>query len=90
MGFPVSSLLTRASPAQVRGPQYLSDKRKVEAEGVEMELLSVDLVDVAPTFHISRHLPAVQQSSAPFMFVMQVRLVSGPADEAMSEVCRAF
>lgn len=44
----------------------------MEAEGTEAELLSVDLLDVAPTFHIARHLPAVLHSRAPFMFVMQV------------------
>ena len=57
---------------QVRGPNYLKDKKKVEAEGVEMELLAVELVDVAPTFHIAPHLPAVIHSAAPFMFIMQV------------------
>jgi Protein ENHANCED DISEASE RESISTANCE 2, C-terminal len=58
--------------AQVRGHNYLSDKKKVEAQGLEAELLAVDLVDVAPTFHIARHLPSVLHSRAPFMFVMQV------------------
>lgn len=38
---------------------------------MQMELLAVDLVDVAPTFHIAQHLPAVLHSTAPFMFVMQ-------------------
>lgn len=38
---------------------------------MQMELLAVDLMDVAPTFHIAQHLPAVLYSTAPFMFVMQ-------------------
>jgi hypothetical protein len=59
---------------QVWGPNYLSDKRKVEAEVLEAELLSVDLVDVAPTFHIARHLPSALHCTAPFMFIMQVLL----------------
>lgn len=63
---------------KVRGPNYLSDKKKVEAEGTEAELLSVDLLDVAPTFHIARHLPAVLHSRAPFMFVMQVMVPGTP------------
>jgi Protein ENHANCED DISEASE RESISTANCE 2, C-terminal len=58
--------------SQVRGPNYLSDKKKVEAEALEAELLSVDLVDVAPTFHIARHLPSALHCTAPFMFIMQV------------------
>lgn len=59
--------------AQVRGPHYLSDKKKVEAAALEAELLSVDLVDVAPTFHIARHLPSALHCTAPFMFIMQAR-----------------
>ena len=32
-------------PHQVRGGQYLTDKKKVEADGTEAELLNVDLVE---------------------------------------------
>lgn len=59
--------------AQVRGPTYLADKRKGAAEGVEMELLCVDLAETPPTYHIAQHLPSVLHSCAPFMFVMQAR-----------------
>lgn len=63
---------------KVRGVSYLSDKLKMEASGTEMELLVVDLVETAPTYHIAQHLPSVRQSSAPFMFIMQVMVPGKP------------
>jgi len=63
---------------KVRGANYLSDKKKELAVGTEMELLSVDLVEVAPTYHIAQHLPSVLNSRAPFMFVMQVMVPGRP------------
>ena len=59
---------------QVRGANYLKDKKKVEAEGLEAELLNVDLVEVEEKFwNIAEVLPAVTNSTAPFMFIMQAR-----------------
>lgn len=63
---------------KVRGSSYLSDKLKVDASGTEMELVVVDLVETAPTYHIAQHLPSVRQSSAPFMFIMQVMVPGKP------------
>jgi len=59
---------------QVRGANYLNDKKKVEAEGLEAELLNVDLVELEEKFwNIAEVLPAVTNSTAPFMFIMQAR-----------------
>ena len=61
---------------QVRGANYLKDKKKIEAEGLEAELLNVDLVELEEKFwNIAEVLPAVTNSAAPFMFVMQARAV---------------
>lgn len=59
---------------QVRGANYLKDKKKIEAEGLEAELLNVDLVEVEEKFwNIAEVLPAVTNSTATFMFIMQAR-----------------
>ncbi len=59
---------------QVRGANYLNDKKKVEVEGLEAELLNVDLVELEEKFwNIAEVLPAVTNSTAPFMFIMQAR-----------------
>jgi hypothetical protein len=54
----------------------------VEAEGLEAELLNVDLVEVEEKFwNIAEVLPAVTNSGAPFMFVMQASAVLSQSAE---------
>ena len=70
----ISAFETSALRSQVRGANYLNDKKKVEAEGLEAELLNVDLVELEEKFwNIAEVLPAVTNSTAPFMFIMQAR-----------------
>lgn len=47
--------------AQVRGPTYLRDKKKVLADDPLFALAAVDLLEMeAPTFHIARFLPSLK------------------------------
>ena len=73
---------------QVRGANYLNDKKKVEAEGLEAELLNVDLVELEEKFwNIAEVLPAVTNSTAPFMFIMQARSL---CSRGRAAVCRWY
>ena len=47
--------------SQVRGPSYLSDKKKVQADDPLFALAAVDLIELdAPTHHIARYLPSLK------------------------------
>ncbi len=51
--------------AQVRGPSYLSDRKKVPADEPLFALAAVDLIELdAPTFHIARFLPSFKCARA--------------------------
>ena len=72
----------------MRGANYLKDKKKVEAGALEADLLNVDLVEVEEKFwNIAEVLPAVTNSGAPFMFVMQASAV--PSYPAAAGATRA-
>ena len=46
---------------QLRGPSYLSDKKKIPADDPLFALAAVDLIELdAPTFHIARYLPSLR------------------------------
>eukprot|EP00892_Ulva_mutabilis_P002877 jgi/Ulvmu1/12590/UM092_0020.1 len=60
-----------AQPFKVRGKNYLSDRKKVPSEEPAFRLAGMELVKTdAPVYHISRYIPAVRQSTAPFSFVL--------------------
>ena len=46
---------------QVRGPNYLRDKKKIPASDPLFALAAVDLVECETgTFHIAQHLPSLK------------------------------
>lgn len=64
---------------KIRGPTYLTDKKKVEATPPMFELVAVDLVELEePVFHIAKFLPSVRQSPAPFLFTVQLMVPANP------------
>lgn len=47
--------------AQVRGPNYLKDRKKIPAKEPAFTLAAVDLLEVEkPTLHIARFLPSLR------------------------------
>ena len=47
--------------AQIRGPEYLADRKKVPAAVPMIELVAVDLLELEePMMHICQHLPSVR------------------------------
>ena len=64
---------------KVRGPTYLTDRKKILAAPPMFELVAVDLLELEePMFHICRHLPSVKYSPAPFLFCVQMMVPSSP------------
>ena len=64
---------------KVRGPDYLTDRKKVLAAPPMFELVAVDLLELEePMFHVCKHLPSVKYSPAPFMFCVQMMVPSSP------------
>lgn len=68
-----------ASIFKVRGPNYLADKKKMDAAPPMFELVAVDLLELEePLFHIGRLLPSVKKSPAPFLFTVQLMVPAHP------------
>lgn len=64
---------------KVRGPTYLSDRKKIAASPPMFELVAVDLLQLEePMINICRHLPSVRHSPAPFLFCVQMMVPSSP------------
>lgn len=56
---------------QVRGPNYLNDKKKVLADDPLFALAAVDLLEMdAPTFHIARFLPSLKWARPPALSLL--------------------
>ena len=56
--------MVRRWEAQVRGRNYLVDKKKVAASEPMFSLAAVDHVELdAPTFHLARFLPSLRCGS---------------------------
>lgn len=50
-----------ACAAQVRGPNYLTDRKKVPAAPPLFELVAADLLELEePLYNINRYLPSVK------------------------------
>ncbi|GBF87676.1 hypothetical protein Rsub_00387 [Raphidocelis subcapitata] len=66
-----------AAPFRVRGPRYLQDRAKVAAGPPEFQLAAVEIA-TTPTavHHLSRFLPSVRCSGAPFTFVVNMMVPS--------------
>ncbi|KAI8464874.1 MAG: hypothetical protein J3K34DRAFT_525818 [Monoraphidium minutum] len=66
------------APFKVRGPRYLTDGKKVTAGTPVFSLVGVELFETDGCLqHISRYLPSVRRSPAPFLFVFHLS-VPGP------------
>jgi len=64
---------------RVRGPNYLVDKRKIMAGEPMFRLMSVDLLKLdRPTPHISQYLNSIKNSTAAFLFVVQIMVPGEP------------
>lgn len=64
---------------KVRGPTYLSDRKKITASPPMFELVAVDLLQLEePMINICQHLPSVRHSPAPFLFCVQMMVPSSP------------
>ncbi|KAL3136999.1 hypothetical protein ABBQ32_006591 [Trebouxia sp. C0010 RCD-2024] len=68
---------------KLRGPTYLEDKKKVESGEPICWLSSVNLMEVAPTYHIARFLPSILESKAPFTFALQI-MVPGKTNVSLT------
>lgn len=56
---------------KVRGPNYLKDKKKLASLEPMFRLQGLELVKMKETvYHVSRYLPIVRRSTAPFNFVL--------------------
>lgn len=63
---------------KVRGPHYLSDKRKQPSAQPAFRLKAMEaLTTDAPVAHISPHIPVVAHSSAPFLLPVHFTLPYG-------------
>lgn len=63
---------------KVRGPRYLTDKRKQPSAEPAFRLKAMEaLTTDAPIAHISPHLPVVAHSSAPFLLPVHFTLPYG-------------
>jgi hypothetical protein len=64
---------------KLRGPTYLTDRKKVPAQPPMFELVAADLVSLEDhMFDIARYLPSVKHSPAPFLFCVQLMVPCVP------------